>query len=311
MVRLTALVLWCCGGRKEGDEEVAQRSSAQPVSLGPVESKSVLGSNLMQGSVSLDDTSLNLSAINLQEKEVEAAPKLLITTAEGNSVTNPVLMKINALGLEGSLRKKHDGITYIGSVLHEGSQVLNDFVIPEDSTSLGRRHLMIRYNPSTRKYLLKDLGEGSGTFVKIDIPIPVKQGYIVSFGESHMVTQFDQSPSSYLLLRDNITLKFLDGPKVDQMFTYQPGEKTITIGRMAECDIRFEDNSLSRVQCSLSHIPGKGWMVSDGDGKKGSTNGTWLFVDDMFEVFNNMVFKAGQTLFQVLPSQARIVADFH
>ena len=92
---------------------------------------------------------------------------------------------------------------------------------------------------------------------------------------------------------------------MDQMFTYQPGEKSISIGRMAECNIRFDDSSLSRYQCSLYHVAGKGWMVTDGDGKRGSTNGTWLFVDDMFEVFNNMVFKAGQTLFQ-----ARIVADF-
>jgi len=201
MVRLTALILWCCGGKKEGEEEAAQRSSAQQGSLGAAESKGsvmgkeAMGMSPMQGSASLDETSLSISAVNLLEKDVEAAPKLMITTAEGNSVTNPVLMKINALGLEGSLRKKQDGITYIGSVLQEGNQVLNDFVIPEDSNSLGRRHLMIRYNPSTHKYYLKDLGEGSGTFVKIDIPIPLKQGYIISFGESHMVTQFDQGPS--------------------------------------------------------------------------------------------------------------------
>jgi pSer/pThr/pTyr-binding forkhead associated (FHA) protein len=317
MVRLTALILWCCGGKKEGEEEAAQRSSVQQPSMSAAESKgSVRGkdglamSPMPAGSASLDETSLSISVINLLEKDVDAAPKLIITTAEGNSVTNPVQMKINALGLEGSLRKKQDGITYIGSVLNDGNQVLNDFVIPEDSSSLGRRHLMIRFNPSSHKYYLKDLGEGSGTFVKIDIPILLKQGYIISFGESHMVTQFDQGPSQYCLHRESITLKFLDGPKVDQMFTYQPGEKQITIGRMAECNIRFDDNSLSRYQCSLYHVAGKGWMVTDGDGKKGSTNGTWLFVDDMFEIFNNMVFKAGQTLFQVNSTQARVVADF-
>lgn len=94
------------------------------------------------------------------------------------------------------------------------------------------------------------------------------------------------------------------------MFTYQPGDKPVTIGRMADCNVRFDDNSLSRYQCTLSHVPGKGWMASDGDGKRASTNGTWLFVDDMFEVFNNMVFKAGQTLFQVPSTQVRVVAEF-
>ena len=50
------------------------------------------------------------------------------------------------------------------------------------------------------------------------------------------------------------------------------------------------------------HIkPGKGiWVLRDGDpdnGKK-STNGTWLFVDELFPISDELVFKAGHTLFQ-------------
>ena len=40
-------------------------------------------------------------------------------------------------------------------------------------------------------------------------------------------------------------------------------------------------------------------MLRDGDGKKPSTNGTWLFVDELFKIYDGMVFKAGQTLFRV------------
>ena len=202
MVQFSALILWCCGGKKEGEDEAAQRNSAHRMSVGAADSRgSGVGkegpaTSPMHGSASLDETSLSMSAINLLEKDVESAPKLIITQAEGGSVTNPILMKINALGLEGSLRKKQDGITYIGSAASDGNQVINDFVLSDDTSSLGRRHLMIRYNPSTHKYYLKDLGDGSGTFVKIDIPIPLKQGYIISFGESHMVTQFDQGPTA-------------------------------------------------------------------------------------------------------------------
>ena len=39
-------------------------------------------------------------------------------------------------------------------------------------------------------------------------------------------------------------------------------------------------------------------MLIDGDGKKLSTNGTWLFVDELYPVYDNMIFKAGQTLFK-------------
>tara|TARA_B110000285_G_C15062358_1_gene583095 strand:- start:96 stop:257 length:162 start_codon:yes stop_codon:yes gene_type:complete len=46
--------------------------------------------------------------------------------------------------------------------------------------------------------------------------------------------------------------------------------------------------------------PGQGiWVLRDGDpsaGKK-STNGTWLFVDELFPLCDGLVFKAGQTLF--------------
>ena len=42
------------------------------------------------------------------------------------------------------------------------------------------------------------------------------------------------------------------------------------------------------------------WMIRDGDGEKSSTNGTWLFVENFFEVFDRMVIKVGETLFQAL-----------
>ncbi len=40
------------------------------------------------------------------------------------------------------------------------------------------------------------------------------------------------------------------------------------------------------------------WFLMDGDGNKKSTNGTWIFVDDPFIIFDKMIFKAGQTLFK-------------
>lgn len=49
----------------------------------------------------------------------------------------------------------------------------------------------------------------------------------------------------------------------------------------------------------------------DGDGKRSSTNGTWFFACGMFEIHDNIIFKAGTTLFQVAFRQARIVADFN
>ena len=35
------------------------------------------------------------------------------------------------------------------------------------------------------------------------------------------------------------------------------------------------------------------WILKDGTGEKQSTNGTWLFVDDLFKIYDGMTFKAG------------------
>jgi len=35
------------------------------------------------------------------------------------------------------------------------------------------------------------------------------------------------------------------------------------------------------------------WILKDGNGEKLSTNGTWLFVDELFKIYDGMTFKAG------------------
>ena len=280
MVHFRALLLWCCG--RQDSEDLSNPELSFPRSSVPPD-QGISGVQISAG----DETSLGPSV--LQTKDLTTAPKLNLMPIESPALPPGHVLHLNAYGLEGSLRDKKDGITYIGSEAAEG---LNDFAIPLDQ-SLGRKHLLIKYNSSTRKYYLKDLGDGSGTFARIDIPILLKHGYIISFGESHMVIHLSGEFAS-----PNLTVKFLDGPKADQSFSYHPEDKPVLIGRMADCHIKFDDNSLSRYQCSLMFVEGKGWFVMDGDGKKCSTNGTWLFVDELFEIFNNMVFKAGQTLFQ-------------
>ena len=62
---------------------------------------------------------------------------------------------------------------------------------------------------------------------------------------------------------------------------------------------------MSRIQCKwvynknrLEFEDGK-WYISDGDGDKLSTNGTWTFVEAPAKLKNNSMFKAGQLTFKV------------
>ena len=40
------------------------------------------------------------------------------------------------------------------------------------------------------------------------------------------------------------------------------------------------------------------WRISDGDGSKGSTNGTWLFIENPIRISDGVKFKAGQLSFR-------------
>ena len=72
--------------------------------------------------------------------------------------------------------------------------IFNDFVVQQDENEgIGDRHLIIKYNMNDRQYYIRDLGKGSGTFVRLDVPLTLKNGYIVSYGTSHMSISFVSS----------------------------------------------------------------------------------------------------------------------
>jgi len=149
---------------------------------------------------------------------------------------------------------------------------------------------------------LKDTGEGSGTFVRVDRPLILSNGFLIAFGESHMVVQIQKVRGDQMgETKTKLSLKFLDGPKAQESFTFWPNIKEIKIGRMSDCEIKINDNGLSRVQCIIKfkNDASQNWVLYDGAGPdKRSTNGTWVYVDDQFRVYDQMVFKACNYLFQ-------------
>ena len=54
---------------------------------------------------------------------------------------------------------------------------------------IGKRHMVIKYSIDDKRYYLRDLGDGSGTFIRVDNrkDLILKHGFIVSYGDSHMV----------------------------------------------------------------------------------------------------------------------------
>ena len=50
--------------------------------------------------------------------------------------------------------------------------------------------MIIKYNLKDKSYYIRDLGKGSGTFVRLDVPLVLKNGFIISFGTSHLTVNF-------------------------------------------------------------------------------------------------------------------------
>lgn len=198
-----------------------------------------------------EDVPLSLNAI--PESEIDRAPLLKLEIIEGSSIG--AYYHINACGLVGQEgRGRKDGCVLVGSqeYANQIDEPYNDIVIDsDDSSEIGKRHFLIKYNIDTTGYYLRDLGDGNGTFVRLDTPLVLKTGFIISFGDSHMFIQIVEDLNECI---SKLEIKFLDGPKTDQTYTFMEAlgqedsrvAKTIKIGRMAECDIKFNSKGLSR-----------------------------------------------------------------
>ncbi len=59
---------------------------------------------------------------------------------------------------------------------------------------------------------------------------------------------------------------------------------------------------MSKTQAHVKYDDGF-WRLTDGYNGKASTNGTWLYLNEDYDVYEGMVFKANQTIFSVKISE--------
>lgn len=110
---------------------------------------------------------------------------------------------------------------------------------------------MIQHSPKDDNYYVKDLADGTGTFAKIIKPMKLQNGNILSFGDSHLVVNISSTSSNK---NDKISIKFLEGPKADQIFNFDSTFSPITIGRVESNKVCIKSTILSRRQCQ-SGVP--------------------------------------------------------
>lgn len=137
---------------------------------------------------------------------------------------------------------------------------------------------------------MKDMGDGSGTFIRIEEPTVLQSGTVICVGESHIIVGliFDnlcenqaikkaasgsiKAPYVSSIVQDNeisstqLMLKFIRGPKASETIKFMPDDAPILIGRNFDCHIQVaSDESISRYQARIDHIDDQ-WILRDGNG---------------------------------------------
>lgn len=147
----------------------------------------------------------------LEEPTTGSFLKLTLTVAETTAMTVGQQFEITPKGLKNSPRANSGGKIYAGSAQTEEDVVINDIILPESERGVGRQHFVIEYSLHTRSYHLRDLSEGSGTFIRLDQPLVLSRLSVISFGESHISLGLDGPTDT-----PDLKIAILEGPRKDE-----------------------------------------------------------------------------------------------
>ena len=128
-------------------------------------------------------------------------PRLVLSIQETVGMDPAAMFEI----LPGGVKKSN---RFGSGVVYGGSNSECEIQLAPTERGVGRRHFQIVFQSSRNVYTLKDLGEGTGTFIKLTYPHTLTFPCIVSFGETHMkVTVLEEAQGT------GLEVTFLEGPK--------------------------------------------------------------------------------------------------
>ena len=202
----------------------------------------------------------SLSSSSNEQEPFTPGLKLLLEVRDSPSVQAGKVFQITPTGMVASPRQVVDGKTIIG-----GDDNECDIVLSRDA-DIGKMHCVIEYNAKNRAFYVKDLGDGNGTFIRVEGSRELRNGNVVNFGDSHARVMISDS---------TLSLQFYEGPLTDQEVTFLASQQPIGIGRTKDCLLRIDDSKLSINHCFLTYSLETSWVIRDGNGSKHSANGTW------------------------------------
>ena len=60
--------------------------------------------------------------------------------------------------------------------------MINDIVLSSEEPGIGKQHMLIDFRADRYGYFIRDLGHGTGTFIKLEESLILKTDFIISFG---------------------------------------------------------------------------------------------------------------------------------
>ena len=186
--------------------------------------------------------------------------------------------------------------------------LLNDFIFPtegnDDNYGLYESpNFTIYYNIQDGNYYIKDFNTGVGAIMKIK-KYAMEGNTLINIGANYLVIYIEKNRILIKIFNnsilENTSQKEANNINCDmkQIDIDENIDSNTTIGRSQHCDIIIEDMMLSKIQCSIEYnSKTKKIYLCDGDDKKESTNGTWVFILNQTKITDNFMFKAEHTLF--------------
>ena len=278
-------------------------------------------------------TSIN----NIMNQIDENYPILNISLVSSSLNYSQKNLEINPYGLKNSKRGAKDGIVLFGyekknknnntntitNNIHLNTDnlnsdinndtkendnfLLNDFVFPveerEDNYGLYEfPNFAIYFNTKDKNYYIKDFNTGVGALMKIK-KFKMDKNTLINIGANYIVVNIENNKIIIKIFNHTI----LENTKAEENkgqnyvikeFTVNNKNLFISIGRSDKCDVVIDDIMLSKIHMCIEYKPEKNiFYLYDGDAKKESTNGTWVFILNPIKIIDNFMFKAEHTLF--------------
>ena len=165
--------------------------------------------------------------------------------------------------------------TYFG--INNNKQIINDVILYIDKDDLkGKQIFLIYYDKIRTHYYISNLmKENKFLYIKIyyEFILTNKQLYYFVFGKIISLISLKEN--------DDINIIIYNKNSLNTEYTFHIENSPIIIGR-EKCLIEINNNSISRIHCTIFYHENKGkWYLNDGNGKgKHSTHGTWLIINE-------------------------------